>query len=293
MMSNSKIVEPWKKILQTGEWWNPPWWREEKYCQDSLFKQGIVENAFAELRSIFDARWMLGERDKLGEKHPIFEILVHRRGLLAFRQLMELGLNILTVKESGLLTETLKNDLTYTQNYQGAEFEIKILAHLLRKDFSVERGEGGEPDFTILKNSKRIWLEVKKLELSTTNKNLVVGEFFSDEAEIEKIFQNAIYDALEKFRRVGEIGVLLVGTFPLDNEIPQKIIPKIIIEETRTNPERYRFLSFVILFSSVSVPENGTLTRIYLPNPIKNPNLVADTLSEQVVQELTSWQTMP
>ncbi len=62
-MANSQVLERAKVILTTGEWWAVPWWRADEYYDDRLFTRRQAEDAFTQLKKIFNAKWMLEQRD--------------------------------------------------------------------------------------------------------------------------------------------------------------------------------------------------------------------------------------
>ena len=103
-MSASPILVRTKTALITGEWWTIPWWQDEQYFKDGVVSRESAEMAFSELIKVFDAEWLLGQRINSGPPllHPIATHLM-AEGLLPFRFFFELGMNIKTARDYGLL----------------------------------------------------------------------------------------------------------------------------------------------------------------------------------------------
>lgn len=64
-MDANKIHERNENTLKTGEWWAIPWWQEDQYYGNSQFRKDEVEEAFLMLRGIFDAKWLINQRDRV------------------------------------------------------------------------------------------------------------------------------------------------------------------------------------------------------------------------------------
>mgnify|MGYP001583647008 CR=1 FL=1 len=62
-MDTNKIHERYDNTLKTGEWWTNPWWQEDCYYNDRLFTREEAEAAFIQLKEIFDAKWVIEQRD--------------------------------------------------------------------------------------------------------------------------------------------------------------------------------------------------------------------------------------
>lgn len=108
-------------------------------------------------------------------EHPLFNEFF-KEGLGPFNYLVALGRGLRNVKDAkriGNLPKRLKN----ANQYSGAHFELKMLAHLTRLGYSIERdipsGRGNQnADFRIEKGSEVIFIELKSLEWSRTNKEI-------------------------------------------------------------------------------------------------------------------------
>ena len=62
-MTGSQLFERVEITLTTGQWWAIPWWRTNQYYDDGFITKDNVEAAFAQLKAIFDAEWVIEERD--------------------------------------------------------------------------------------------------------------------------------------------------------------------------------------------------------------------------------------
>lgn len=108
-------------------------------------------------------------------EHPLFNEFF-KEGLGPFNYLVALGRDLRNVKDTkriGNLPKRLKN----ANQYSGAHFELKMLAHLTRLGYSIKRdipsGKGNnKTDFRIKKGQEVLFVELKSLGWSRTNKEI-------------------------------------------------------------------------------------------------------------------------
>jgi len=218
-MGMNNVIERYNIALKTGEWWNIQRWKD--YYDDQKGEE--IEDSFEVLKVIFDAKWVMGQRDHvitvtkewltnnedivkknnelsyLKEElekvskpseayqicgsilgyypvHPLFNDLF-AEGKSHFEFLLALGRDLLDVGEADLMGD-LYNRLKDTNNYEGAFFELRILAYLKRRGFSIQRhppsGIGmKEGDIRVSKGSEVLFVELKNLlKPSEVNKNI-------------------------------------------------------------------------------------------------------------------------
>lgn len=108
-------------------------------------------------------------------RHPLFDELFSE-GLLPFKHLVALGRDLLAAKRNRLLGDLPKR-LKDAQNYPGAHFELEMLSYLVRKGFKIRRNPASQTgkkkaDLRVEKGSEMLFIELKRLELSPTNKNI-------------------------------------------------------------------------------------------------------------------------
>ena len=110
--------------------------------------------------------------------HPLFNILnLFAEGKSYFEFLVALGRDLLDVREADLLGD-LDNRLKATNNYEGAYFELRILAYLKRKGFSIQRDppsgrDKKKGDIRVSKGSEVLFVELKSLlKPSEINNNI-------------------------------------------------------------------------------------------------------------------------
>ena len=218
-MNMSMFLERYNIALETGEWWNIQWWKD--YYDDD--KREEIEDSFEVLKVIFDAKWVMEQRDHvitvtknwlvdnenivkkntelsyLKEElekvskpseafhlcgsilryypvHPLFNDLF-AEGKSYFEFLVALGRDLLDVGEADLMGD-LYNRLKATNNYEGAYFELRILAYLKRRGFTIQRdppsGIGKKKgDIRVSKGSEVLFVELKNLlKPSEVNNNI-------------------------------------------------------------------------------------------------------------------------
>ncbi|HHT9113800.1 MAG TPA: hypothetical protein ACFYD0_10815 [Candidatus Wunengus sp. YC65] len=108
--------------------------------------------------------------------HPLFNDLF-AEGKSYFEFLVALGSDLLDVGEADLMGD-LYNRLKDTNNYEGAYFELRILAYLKRRGFSIQRhppsGIGKKKcDIRVSKGSEVLFVELKNLlKPSEVNNNI-------------------------------------------------------------------------------------------------------------------------
>ncbi len=179
-MSIAPIIERTKETLKTGKWWTFPWWRDDKYYENGLFAKNIAEVAFNELITVFDAKWMLGQK-RNGTPPFLHQIAIQlvTEGLLPFQFLCELGINLHTGRTACLLGDIerrLKNPKEY---WAAAAFELKFLSSLIRTGYKVEpnypsRKGRHNCDFKVSKESETVYLEIKRpWEMIAQNQQIV------------------------------------------------------------------------------------------------------------------------
>lgn len=107
--------------------------------------------------------------------HPLFnELLIE--GLCPFNYLVKLGRDLCEAEGANLLGD-LRKRLKSADQYLGAHFELEMLSYLLRRGFSIIRdfpsGTGNKKcDLRIEKASEVVYIELKRLQPSRTNKDI-------------------------------------------------------------------------------------------------------------------------
>lgn len=218
-MDMNNVIERYNIALKTGECWNIQRWKD--YYDDD--KREEIEDSFEVLKVIFDAKWVMEQRDRvitvtknwlvdnedivrnnnllssLKEKlertskpseayricgmilgyypvHPLFNYLFSE-GKSRFEFWVALGRDLLDVGEADLMGNLYKR-LKATNNYEGAYFELRILAYLKRRGFSIQRdppsGIGKKKgDIRVSKGSEVLFVELKSLlKPSEVNNNI-------------------------------------------------------------------------------------------------------------------------
>jgi len=102
--------------------------------------------------------------------HPLFDKFI-KPGTNSLNHLIELGQDLIDIEKAGFLSEKLINRLKEPTEYVGVRFELKILAHLIRRkcDIKLEPLSGigkSKADFLITKGSEELIAELKTLQLS-------------------------------------------------------------------------------------------------------------------------------
>ena len=115
---------------------------------------------------------MIGFRSQ----HPLFDQFFGE-GHLPFYHLAMLGRALLDVRNAKLLGD-LRRRLRNAREYPGAHFELEMLAHLIRQECSIKRhpptGTGNsKADLYIKKGPEELFIELKRLEPSKTNKEMI------------------------------------------------------------------------------------------------------------------------
>lgn len=121
--------------------------------------------------------------------HPLFNLFL-AEGLFPLQYLTNLGSNLLTIKETGLLGRDLIKRLKNSNEYLGAHFELEFISHLIRKRYSLKRhpyyGRSRRCDLTVSRGLEILFIELKKLQLSHTNElvlyisNLIFSNIIKD-----------------------------------------------------------------------------------------------------------------
>jgi hypothetical protein len=112
--------------------------------------------------------------------HPfLHNLLLHDSGLWSYQYVIKVGLALNSMKENGILTknfiERLLND---TENFSNTIFEAEICYSLIKKgcnikrDYPTKKGITNKSniDLFVEKGTERLYIELKKLESSRTNK---------------------------------------------------------------------------------------------------------------------------
>jgi hypothetical protein len=164
----SMLLERLKHALRTGEWWVPAWWQDSRYFESEHADRGGVERAFCALQQVFDGEWFLAQttlHPASPPSHPVTNMLL-AEGLYPFHSLVSLGHALSTVQIQNLLDTELTTRLRHPDQWVGAYFELEMLAHLLRRGFTVERHPDGtgsrKADFRATKGSEEIVLELSQ-----------------------------------------------------------------------------------------------------------------------------------
>lgn len=105
--------------------------------------------------------------------HPVFEYLFHRGGLDAFVFLYKMGSNLQVLKRENLLGD-LPGRLSVAGEFEGANSELNVFANMVGAGLRLKRhvpGKGKKNcDFKVFDGENEIFIEVKRLESSPSNK---------------------------------------------------------------------------------------------------------------------------
>lgn len=138
--------------------------------QLSYLKEKLEETS--EPSEAYKVCMMIGFRSQ----HPLFDQFFGE-GHLIFDHFAMMGRDLLDAKNAGLLGN-FRRRLRNTREYPGAHFELEMLAHLLRQGCSIRRnpptGTGNKrADLHVKKGSEELFIELKRLEPSKTNKEII------------------------------------------------------------------------------------------------------------------------
>ena len=238
-MSASPILVRTKTALITGEWWTIPWWQDEQYFKDGVVSRESAEMAFSELIKVFDAEWLLGQRINSGPPllHPIATHLM-AEGLLPFRFFFELGMNIKTARDYGLLGDIERRLKNRREYWEAAAFELKLLANLIRIGYKVERnypsGKGRHNcDLKASNESETVFIEIKRpRELIAQNRKIInkAQSFFNSKLLTDSIKSDDDFTLSPLLSRAEADKVFSIVRNAVNKQIPDRG-PGIIIVE--------------------------------------------------------------
>lgn len=212
-----KILERSKITLETGKWYAISWWQEDKYYENGLATKEKVKISFNELIRVFDEKWMLEQIIINNNKQPSFlHPLANRlieEGILPFKFLYSLGLDLYTVRREGLIEDLerrLKNPREY---WEAAAFELKFLSKFLqqgfdvRKNYESNKGKNGKCncDFKISKGNETVFLEIKRptgvhshnIEIINKDKKRFWTQLLNEDVEVENFIGKPLLAKVE------------------------------------------------------------------------------------------------
>ena len=164
------LLERINHALRTGEWWVPAWWQDSRYFESGHADRDEVERAFRELQPVFDGKWFLEQRVSYQTSPPSHAVIgeLLAEGLSPLYNLVSLGRALSTVRKWNLLDTELITRLRHPDQWAGAHFELAILAHLLKSEFTIEKhpngARGRKADFRVVKGTEEIFLELNRRE---------------------------------------------------------------------------------------------------------------------------------
>lgn len=271
------------------------------------FGEEFFRNKLAEAKSRYDE---YDAASSLCGMHPAFGQFFHRGGLDTYMFLYRMGTSLLALKGQGLLDDLIGR-LRDENQFEGACAELNMLADWIATGVKVERhvnsakGKTGQKncDLKISDGKDVIFLEIKRLEKSATNKKRSAlsdsifrhmpwaeGVPLDMKAEADKVMRSA-RKAAEQVPAGGPGVVMISAHGNAALTVFGSELPELIVQRFEKHPSDYTDISGILILRSMFFPEHPERGEVQIGTYVPNPNgpRLSMTLLKRGVPNLQEW----
>jgi hypothetical protein len=154
------------EIIKTGRWWKLGYWKDKGVRSSLPFNSRQIREAFEIIKNIFNENWFKKSYKK--PRHPLILFFL-MGGLYPLGILIRLGIDLRRIqkmKGGKSLIKALKYD---KENFYSFLDELRIGSWFIEKGYKIEKLKNG-PDFRIKTDLKNLFIEIKRLEESESEK---------------------------------------------------------------------------------------------------------------------------